>query len=434
MKRTITAFVLALALALSGCGSAPEAPAPPAQAPVPQSQPSSAPGPGPEPQPEPEPEPIVAHLMVAGDIMSHLSQVLDSYVAETGEHDYSPMMAEPARQLALADYAVGNLETVLGGGPNYSGYPCFNSPDILAYNAKDAGFDLLATANNHTRDVGMDGVYRTLEVLDEAGVAHVGSYRTQAERDANHGICVADVAGISVAFLDYTYGLNGFRLPEDQMYAVNLFNLDYYTNLSEPNSELMTADMEAARALGADLIAVVIHWGVEYQDAPNYYQTHLAQFLVSQGADLVLGGHPHVLQPYETVTVTGWDGEEREGFVCYSLGNFISDQHDAADPQYDTAVKTTVVLDLELTKTPDGKAGLTAVEYTPYYMLHRYGAPPAQRHRLVDTHKAIAAYEAGGEETGSAFSQGEYQALLASLERCHRILGEEGDAGRALRR
>ena len=423
--RYTIALVLALALIFSGCASAaPDGSAAPAEASA-QSQPSSAPEPAQDPEPEPEPEPIVAHLMVAGDIMSHLSQVNDSYVAETGEYDYSPMMVEPAEQLGLADYAVGNLETVLGGGPNYSGYPCFNSPDILACNAKDAGFDLLTTANNHTRDVGMDGIYRTLDVLDQVGVAHVGSYRTQEERDENSGVYVADVGGISVAFLDYTYGLNGFRLPEDQMYAVNLFNRDYYTTLSDPDYELMTADMEAARALGADLIAVVIHWGVEYQDAPNYYQVQLAEFLVGQGADLVLGGHPHVLQPYETITVTGWDGQEREGFVCYSLGNFISDQHDAADPQYDVAVKTTVILDLELTRDPDGTAALTAVTYTPYYMLHRYSAPTAQRHRLVNTHKAMAAYEAGED----AFTDSEYLGLQASLERCHTILGEEGDAG-----
>lgn len=426
MKRNLWAFLLALAMVLSGCGSAPQSSSAPAQEPLPQSQLSSAPQPAPEPEPEPEPEPITAHLVVAGDIMSHISQVYDAYVAETGEYDYSPMMVEPAEQLQKADYAVGNLETVLGGGPNYSGYPCFNTPDILAYNAREAGFDLLTTANNHSRDVGMDGVYRTLDVLDQAEVAHVGSYRTQQERDQTSGVYVADVGGISVAFLDYTYGLNGFRLPEDQMYAVNLFNLDYYTTLAQPDYDLLAADLETARGMGVDLIAVVIHWGVEYQDAPNIYQTQLAEFLVAQGADLILGGHPHVLQPYETITVTGWDGNEREGFVCYSLGNFISDQRDPDDYQYDTAVKTTVLLDLELTKDPGGKAGLTAVTYTPYYMLHRYSAPPAQRHRLVNTHKAIAAYEAGD---FSLINEDIYHRLLSSLERCHTILGEEDDAG-----
>lgn len=146
---------------------------------------------------------------------------------------------------------------------------------------------------------------KLLDVLDEAGLAHVGTYRSQVERDENSGIYVADVGGISVAFLSYTYGLNGFQLSSDTMYAANLFNLDYYTTLSQPNKALMEADLAAARALDTDLIAVMIHWGVEYQNTQNSYQETLAEFLVGQGADLVLGGHPHVLQPYETVTAIG---------------------------------------------------------------------------------------------------------------------------------
>ena len=129
------------------------------------------------------------------------------------------------------------------------------------------------------------------------------------------------------------------RLPQGEEYAVNLFNLDYYTTLSDPDYDRLQADLEAARALDADLIAVIIHWGVEYQNAPNTYQTNMARFLVEQGADLVLGSHPHVLQPYETISVTGWDGRERQGFVCYSLGNFISNQQDLE-------TRTTAVLEL----------------------------------------------------------------------------------------
>ena len=191
MKRLL-ALLLGLTL-LSGCAS--------------QSQPvdqnSSTPTSS-QSQPAPAaPEPTVAHLMVAGDIMSHMPITNDAYVAQEDSYDYSHMLQFAARQLSAADYAVGNLETTLAGGPNYSGYPAFNSPDALAYDAKAAGFDLLSTANNHCRDKGLDGLYRTLDVLDEAGLAHVGTYRSQAERDANSGIYIADVGGISVAFLSY---------------------------------------------------------------------------------------------------------------------------------------------------------------------------------------------------------------------------------------
>ncbi len=417
MKKFL-ALALALCLLLPGCapasGDAQSGQA--GQSSAAQSQPD----PQPLPDPEPEPEPVVARLMVAGDVMSHMPLIKDAYVAQTGEYDYSHMLQFAAQQLEGADYAVANLETTLAGGPNYSGYPAFNSPDALAYDAKEAGFDLLSTANNHSRDKGLDGIYRTLDVLDEAGLAHVGTYRSQEERDANHGIYVADVGGISVAFLSYTYGLNGFRLDSDKMYAVNLFNLDYYTTLENPNYELLQSDLAAARALDTDLIAVMIHWGIEYQNAPNSHQTSLAEFLVGQGADLVLGGHPHVLQPYETITAQGWDGQEREGFVCYSLGNFISNQYDPAP-----ATMTTAILELELTKDPaTGETALTRVGYVPYYMIHRDSAPAGERRYLLNIHEAMEEYEAGESTLVDASAYGKLQ---KALEHCHNILGAEGD-------
>ncbi len=369
------------------------------------------------PEPEP-PKPTVAHLMVAGDVMSHMPLTHDVYVAETGAYDYGHVLAEAAQQLEKADYAVANLETVLAGGPKYSGFPAFNSPDGLATSLKTAGVDLLSTANNHSRDKGLDGIFRTLDVLDENGLAHVGTYRSQTERDKNSGIYVADVGGISVAFLSYTYGLNGYRLPTDKMFAVNLYNQDYYTTLETPDYEKLRADMEAARGLNPDVIAVMVHWGIEYQYSPNVHQNKVANFLVEQGADLVLGGHPHVLQPYETITTTGWDGQERQGFVCWSLGNFISNQ---LDPD----TKTTAILDLELTRDPiTEETALTDVRYTPYYMLHQDGKPVGQRRYLLDVHKAMAEYESG--DTSRISSQ-TYDQLNWALRHCHKILGEEGD-------
>lgn len=407
MKR-LFALLFSLTLLLSSCAAAPTAAGNALPPPAVSTQ---------APHPTPTPAPTVAHLMVAGDIMSHMPLIEDAYIAATGEYDYSHILASATAQLARADYAVANLETVLAGGPNYSGYPTFNSPDALAQNIRDAGFDLLSTANNHSRDMGVQGVFRTLDVLDETGLAHVGTYRTQEERVATSGIYVADVGGLSVAFLSYTYGLNGYRLGSDQMFAVNLFNLDYYTTLSDPDLDLLRADLEAARALDTDLIAVFIHWGVEYQDKPNQYQQSMAHFLVEQGADLVLGGHPHVLQPYETITVNGWDGQERQGFICYSLGNFISNQQELK-------TKTTVILDLELTRDPlTGETRLTDVCYTPYYMLHRDDQPAGERRLLVEIHQAMAGYEAGS----TLVSQDAYSQLQAALAHCHKILGEGGD-------
>ena len=408
MKRT-AALLLTLLLLLTACAPA----AKPADGTASVTATDAA-----VPETTAAPQPIVRHLLAAGDIMSHMPQVEDAYVAETDSYDYTHMFADAAPLIGAADYAVGNLETVLGGGPTYSGYPNFSSPDALAAAAKDAGFDLLATANNHTRDQGVDGIFRTLDVLDSLGLKHVGTYRTKQERSENHGAVVADLNGIRIAFLCYTYGLNGYSLPEDQKFAANIFNIDYTTTLVDFDYDLVSADMAAARALNADLIAVMMHWGVEYTNTPTSYQKETAEYLVEQGADIILGGHPHVLEPYETITVTDVNGNEKSGFVIYSMGNFISNQ------QYDPTTKTTLLLDLELTKTPDGDTSVTDVSYTPFYMLHRDDLPAGQRRRLVNIHNAIAAYE-NGEDTPVTAAL--YERLKAALDHCHSVMGADGD-------
>lgn len=334
-----------------------------------------------EPEEPAPPEPTVATLAVCGDVMSHMPVTNDAWDAERNLYDYTPIMAAAGPMVSAADYAVANLETTLSGGPNYSGFPAFNSPDALAYDLKELGFDLLLTANNHCMDRGFSGLCRTLDVLDEVGLAHVGTSRTAEEFENN---CVlADVGGISVAFLGYTYGTNGIPLPEDATYAVNLFNKDYLTSLSQPDEESLLAALDTAKSLEPDLIAVMIHWGVEYQTVPNAYQEKMADFLLANGADLILGGHSHVPQPMEMRTVTGADGQPHTGFVCYSLGNFISSQN---DPLTDT----TAVLTLELTR--DNVTGICTVTdhtYAPMLMLDREaGADP--RFELLDVGAVLA--------------------------------------------
>ncbi len=407
MRKWMILWALAALLLLSACAapSQPEEPAADEEPPVVEVDPVP-------PEPE-EPEPVVATLTVAGDVMNHNTQIADAYDPATDTYDYSHVFQYVKPWLEQADYAVANLETTLPGGGDYTGYPNFGAPDALAYDLKEAGFDLLSTANNHTRDKGMDAVYRTLDVLDEAGLAHVGTYRSQEERDQSNAV-VADVGGIQVAFLSYTYGLNGYSVPDDQSYAVNLFNLDYTTTLSTPDEDLLAADLEKARGLGADLIAVIIHWGVEYRDTPTDYQRSLAEFLVANGADLILGGHPHVIEPYETITATGWDGREREGFVCYSLGNFISAQNQ-------TNTDVTALLQLELTK--DGEeTRVTGVSYVPFFMLHVWSAEKTDY--LLDAHRALAEYGENPLVTDAVRQKLEY-----AVAHCHEIFGAEDDAG-----
>lgn len=370
-----------------------------------------------QPAKQPDLPNITATLAVCGDAMSHMPQTRDAYDSETDTYDYLPMIEAARPWVESADYAVVNLETTFAGGPDYSGFPAFNSPDALGKALKEVGFDLVSTANNHCLDRGYTGMARTLDVLDSQGLAHVGTYRSSEERSENNrGVYLADVGGIKIAFLSYTYGTNGIPVSKSHTGTVNIFNKDYMTSTETLADSLLYRDLQAARALKPDLTAVMIHWGEEYEIKQNAYQEKVANFLFKHGADIILGGHPHVLQPMETRTLTDADGNTRTGFVCWSLGNFISAQND----QY---TDTTVVLQLELTKNPNtGVSEVTNVAYIPMYMLDREKEVNGERYTLLDARKSMAAYE---EDSPNAVDRATYRKLETCIADCHKILGAD---------
>lgn len=402
MKKRLLA--LALLLLLTGCGSAPSTQAD-----------ASEPPEASEPVVQPN---IVSTLAVCGDAMSHMPQTRDAYDSQAGAYDYKPMIRFAKPWIEQADYAVVNLETTFAGGPDYSGFPAFNTPDALGDALKDAGFDLVSTANNHCLDRGYDGMVRTLDVLDNLGLAHVGTYRSAEERAAQNGVHVADVGGIKVAFLSYTYGTNGIPLSKSHPDTVNILHTDYMSDAQVLDTARIADDLAAAEALSPDLIAVIVHWGVEYQTTQNEHQEEIADFLFDHGADVILGSHPHVLQPMETRTLTDRDGTTHTGFVCWSLGNFISSQND----EY---TDTTVVLNLELTKNPNtGATDVTKVGYVPLYMLDREQEVDGERFTLLDAHRGIEEYASGDSSYISASTEKKLQKCVSD---CHKILGAEYD-------
>jgi poly-gamma-glutamate synthesis protein (capsule biosynthesis protein) len=212
--------------------------------------------------------------------------------------------------LDSVDVAIANLETTLAGAP-YSGYPLFSSPDALARDAHAAGFDVLATANNHCYDRGKAGMERTIRVLDSMRIPHVGTYFNKQARDTLFPL-ILEVKGKKIALLNYTYGTNGIGV--DSPNVVNLIN-----------RKQIVDDLKKAELLGADVKVVFLHWGREYELTPNAEQRSLARFLAQQGADIVVGSHPHVVQTFEEVADTV---RKRLVPVFYSLGNFISNQRD----------------------------------------------------------------------------------------------------------
>ena len=209
-------------------------------------------------------------LVFAGDAMQHQGQ-LDAARRPDGSYGYDGCFDAVAPYISAADYAVVNLETTLGAG-GFTGYPCFCSPDSYAEALRDAGFDMMLTANNHTLDRLDKGLHRTISVLDSLGVDHLGTYHDGESRQRALPM-VKDIKGIKIGFLNYTYGTNGLTVKGDAV-------VDYI------DTDLMASDIESARAAGAEILAVAVHWGVEYKLLPHPSQKALADFLVGQGSTL----------------------------------------------------------------------------------------------------------------------------------------------------
>lgn len=269
------------------------------------SEPRPESGREPEPEEEPAPPPTQVTLAAVGDIMLHSTQI-DAARQQDGTYDFQDVFADIAPYFDAADLVYGNLETTFSGEKPYTGYPLFNAPDELADALADVGFDLIQTANNHTLDTHAEGAVRTHNVLKEKGMAPVGTAATPADRKP----VLLEKNGITLAFLAYTYGTNGIPIPEDQPHLVNVIDED-----------VMARDIQDARDDGAEFVIVGVHFGNEYEREPTDEQRKLVTRLFEMGADIVLGGHPHVLQPMEQMEV---DGDDK--FVIYSLGNFVSNQ------------------------------------------------------------------------------------------------------------
>ena len=250
-------------------------------------------------------------LIFAGDIMGHAPQIKSAQTG-AGKYDYRPCFRHVKPILERADLAIGNLELTLPGKAPYNGYPMFRSPDALGEALKDAGFDILVTANNHSNDSRGAGLVKTIETLRNQGFQQTGTFKNQRDRDAFYPLMVYK-NGFKLALLNYTYGTNG--VPTDAPTIVNLID-----------TVQIAKDLAEARARKPHFIIVVMHWGLEYQVEENAEQRRQANFLLRHGADLVVGSHPHVVQPIRTETATLPDGSRKKAIVVYSLGNFISNQ------------------------------------------------------------------------------------------------------------
>ncbi|WP_405187049.1 CapA family protein [Streptomyces anulatus] len=252
-------------------------------------------------------------LLAAGDVLPH-SSVIDRAAVDAGGagYDFAPMLAGVAPVVSGADLAFCHMETVYGeeGGP-YTGYPSFKSPPEVAAALRTTGFDSCSTASNHTLDDGADGVRRTLDALDGAGIRHAGSARSAAEAARPTILPAGPGKGAAkVAHLAYTYGTNDIPLPADRPWTVNV-----------TDEHRIVEEARAARRAGADVVVLSAHWGTEWQDEPDAEQLELARRLTASAdggrpdIDLIIGTHAHVPQAYEKVNGT---------WVVYGMGDQIA--------------------------------------------------------------------------------------------------------------
>lgn len=244
-------------------------------------------------------------LLFAGDLMQHKAQI-DAARTAGGEYDYSDCFKYVKEEIGKVDVAIANLEVTLGGKP-YRGYPAFSAPDEYLYAIKDAGVDILLTANNHCLDTGKKGLERTIMMLDSLKIPHAGTYINKIVREETTPLLI-NKNGFRIALLNYTYGTNGIK--------VALPNIVNYID-----KEIMKRDIVKSKGYRPDAIIVCIHWGIECHSLPDKEQKELAGWLLEQGVTHVIGSHPHVLQPME---LRKRKNSLEENIVVYSLGNFIS--------------------------------------------------------------------------------------------------------------
>ena len=271
-------------------------------------------------------------IVFIGDVMGHEPQIR-SAKRDSGRYDYTECFQYVEQYFRSADICAANLEVTLAGAP-YTGYPTFSSPDALLYAIHKAGVNMLVTANNHSCDKNKKGLERTIKVIDELNIPRTGTFIDSLDRKENHPL-FRSIYGIRLAFLNYTYGTNGIPVPKPNI-------------VNHIDTVAMKADIEAAKAMHPDKIIVLIHWGDEYRTMPNKAQTDVATFLQDHGVDIIIGSHPHVIQPMHY-------NKDNDQLLVYSLGNFISNMKSSY-------TDGGVMVRVELTKK-DGVTKISNVEY-----------------------------------------------------------------------
>ena len=361
---------------------------------------------------------ITATVLNTGDILIH-DNILWGAEQSDGSYDFSKLFKEAKSYITKADYAVANLEVTLGGAEagNYRGYPGFNSPDSLLDYVKADGFDMLLTANNHCLDTGLAGLKRTVQQLKAKNLDFLGTKETADDPT----YIVKDINGIKIGMVAYTYGTNSSASG-----AGSLINYFSSSNLNKFYTDAQSV-IDSMKADGAEAIVFYMHWGNEYHTKPNTYQKAAAQQLCNMGVDVIVGGHPHVLQPVELIYAEGSDHTT----VClYSMGNSISNQRISEMTGLCETGHTEdgVLFNYTFTKNSDGEVSLTAVDIIPTWV-DRYGTPRNYQYTMYPLETSDMAENYGLDADTVAKAKASYERtkkiMQKGLTECQQHLGCE---------
>ena len=374
---------------------------------------------------EPEttgPQPIVettrATITVTGDIIAHEGVTKAGF--DGTDYNYDSYYAYIKDYVSRADLAVANLETTLAGtenGREYSSYPRFNGPDAMVDALKNAGFDLLLTANNHSNDTGLLGLTRTQEVIADRGLLNLGTTRNAEDPDYR----VLEVNGIRVGMVCYTYGkiddetgqksVNGLKIRTEMTENINVFAYDKLDRFYEEMEQYIAAMKEE----GAEAIVLLIHWGNEYKTKQNSYQKTIAQKMCDLGVDVIAGGHPHVIQPVELLS--GSEDPDHKTLCVYSVGNALSNQRAAYMKLKTGHTEDGMLFSFTFVKYSNGQVFLDSAEIVPTWVFVRDGNG-TRSFDILPLDRQVADWQA-------AFGIGEatLEEAQASYERTIAIIG-----------
>ena len=357
-----------------------------------------------------KPEPVTyteATIVSAGDIIMHMAQIYYAQAVNSTTPDFTNTFKYVKDIVEGADYAVANFETTCSGADlGYSGFPSFNAPDSTLSAIKDAGFDLMLFANNHCYDKNLAGLLRTQKMFGEYGLDYIGA-KTEPDQKA---YTVVELNGIKIGMFNYaddlsggitdTRYINGKVIKDNDLDYMNLYNLSLLDELYDEVKTIMS-DMKSE---GVDIVVAYMHWGTEYNITHNRHQETVAQALTNLGVDVIIGGHPHVIQDAETLTSE--TNPEHKTFCFYSLGNFVSNQNrrTLGDTKNSTYTEGGLIVELTVRKYSTGESMVSAVKQIPTFV-HRYKTSNGKyAHEIVPLEAAVADPSAYG-LTASSFGE-----------------------------